>query len=71
MALSPNEKDTLYRRAISLSLRDMVRTGAHSPDLTTNDPENKTEQSGGSTVDNSRGECMTIYSISESPRTRM
>jgi hypothetical protein len=72
MALSPNEKGTLY-----IGAQFLFRTRDHgqsweriSPDLTTNDPEKqKQEQSGGITVDNSSAEThTTIYSISESPK---
>src|SRR5881392_1264471 len=74
MALSPNEKGTIYMGAQFLfRSRDH---GQHwdriSPDLTTNDPEKqKQEQSGGITVDNSAAEMhTTIYSISESPKDK-
>ncbi|MCI0445711.1 sialidase [bacterium] len=72
MALSPNEKGTLYIGAQFLfRTRDHGQTWERiSPDLTTNDPEKqKQEQSGGITVDNSSAEThTTIYSISESPK---
>ena len=73
IALSPNEKGTLY-----IGSQFLFRSRDHgvtwdriSPDLTTNDPvRQKQEQSGGITVDNSSAEMnTTIYSISESPRT--
>jgi photosystem II stability/assembly factor-like uncharacterized protein len=72
MALSPNEKGTLY-----IGAQFLFRTRDHgetwdriSPDLSTNDPEKqKQEQSGGITVDNSSAEThTTIYTISESPK---
>src|SRR5881394_1271543 len=74
MALSPNEKGTLY-----IGAQFLFRSRDHgqnweriSPDLTTNDPEKqKQEQSGGITVDNSAAEMhTTIYSISESPKDK-
>ncbi len=72
MALSPNEKGTLYIGAQFLfRTRDHGQTWERiSPDLTTNDHEKqKQEQSGGITVDNSSAEThTTIYSISESPK---
>jgi photosystem II stability/assembly factor-like uncharacterized protein len=72
IALSPNEKGTLYIGAQFLfRSRDHGQTWDRiSPDLTTNDPEKqKQEESGGVTVDNSEAEMHTgIYSISESPR---
>jgi photosystem II stability/assembly factor-like uncharacterized protein len=72
MALSPNEKGTIYIGAQFLfRSRDHGQTWDRiSPDLTTNDPEKqKQEESGGVTVDNSEAEMhTTIYSISESPR---
>ena len=72
MALSPNEKGTLYIGAQFLfRSRDHGTTWDRiSPDLTTNDPiRQRQEQSGGITVDNSSAEMnTTIYSISESPR---
>src|SRR5882724_3813122 len=74
MALSPNEKGTLYIGAQFLfGSRDHGQTWERiSPDLTTNDPEKqKQEQSGGVTVDNSSAEMhTTIYSISESPKDK-
>ncbi len=72
IALSPNEKGTIY-----IGAQFLFRSRDHgqswdriSPDLTTNDPEKqKQEQSGGVTVDNSAAEMhTTIYSISESPK---
>src|SRR5947208_3482432 len=62
MALSPNEKGTLY-----IGAQFLFRSRDHgqnweriSPDLTTNDPEKqKQEQSGGITVDNSAAEMHT------------
>jgi photosystem II stability/assembly factor-like uncharacterized protein len=72
IALSPNEKGTLYLGAQYLfRSRDHGQTWDRiSPDLTTNDPEKqKQEESGGVTVDNSSAEMhTTIYSISESPK---
>src|SRR5437870_5150640 len=72
IALSPNEKGTIYIGAQFLfRSRDHGQTWDRiSPDLTTNDPEKqKQEESGGVTVDNSYAEMhTTIYSISESPR---
>src|SRR6266513_519346 len=74
MALSPNEKGTLYMGAQFLfRSRDHGQTWERiSPDLTTNDPEKqKQEQSGGITVDNSAAEMhTTIYSISESSKDK-
>ncbi|HET6545480.1 MAG TPA: hypothetical protein VFG55_01885 [Rhodanobacteraceae bacterium] len=72
IALSPNEKGTIYMGA-----QFLFRTRDHgqswdriSPDLTTNDPDKQQqEKSGGVTVDNSAAEThTTIYSISESPK---
>jgi photosystem II stability/assembly factor-like uncharacterized protein len=72
IALSPNEKGTLY-----IGAQFLFRSRDHgqswdriSPDLTTNDPlKQKQEESGGITVDNSAAEMhTTIYSISESPK---
>ena len=72
MALSPNERGTLY-----IGAQFLFRTRDHgvtwqriSPDLTTNNPEmQKQEESGGITVDNSAAEMhTTIFSISESPK---
>src|SRR5213082_510742 len=72
IALSPNEKGTVYIGAQFLfRSRDHGQTWERiSPDLTTNDPEKqKQEQSGGVTVDNSSAEMhTTIYSIAESPK---
>ena len=74
IALSPNEKGTIY-----IGAQFLFRSRDHgqnweriSPDLTTNDPEKqKQEQSGGVTVDNSSAEMhTTIYSISESPKDK-
>jgi photosystem II stability/assembly factor-like uncharacterized protein len=71
IALSPNDPATVY-----IGSQFLFRSRDHgqswqriSPDLTTNDPnEQKQEQSGGVTVDNSAAEMhTTIYSISESP----
>src|SRR5436853_408591 len=74
IALSPNEKGTIYVGAQFLfRSRDHGQTWERiSPDLTTNDPEKqKQEQSGGVTVDNSSAEMhTTIYSISESPKQK-
>lgn len=74
IALSPNEKGTIYIGAQFLfRSRDHGQTWDRiSPDLTTNDPEKqKQEQSGGVTVDNSAAEMhTTIYSISESPKDK-
>ena len=72
IALSPNEKGTIY-----IGSQFLFRSRDHgaswdriSPDLTTNNPvRQRQEQSGGITVDNSAAEMnTTIYSISESPR---
>ena len=72
IALSPNEKGTIYVGAQFLfRSRDHGQNWERiSPDLTTNDPQKqKQEQSGGVTVDNSSAEMhTTIYSISESPK---
>src|SRR5438132_1301125 len=74
LAVSPNEKGTLY-----IGAQFLFRSRDHgqnweriSPDLTTNDPEKqKQEQSGGITVDNSAAEMhKTIYSISESRKDK-
>ena len=74
IALSPNEKGTIYIGAQFLfRTRDHGQTWDRiSTDLTTNDPEKqKQEQSGGVTVDNSAAEMhTTIYSISESPKDK-
>jgi photosystem II stability/assembly factor-like uncharacterized protein len=72
IALSPNEKGTIY-----IGAQFLFRSRDHgqswdriSPDLTTNDPvKQKQEESGGVTVDNSAAEThTTIYAISESPK---
>jgi photosystem II stability/assembly factor-like uncharacterized protein len=72
IALSPNEKGTIY-----IGAQFLFRSRDHgqswdriSPDLTTNDPQKqRQEESGGITVDNSAAEMhTTIYSISESPK---
>jgi photosystem II stability/assembly factor-like uncharacterized protein len=72
IALSPNEKGTVYIGAQFLfRTRDHGQTWERiSPDLTTNDPQKqKQEESGGVTIDNSAAEMhTTIYSISESPK---
>src|SRR5438034_7874178 len=74
IALSPNEKGTIY-----IGAQFLFRSRDHgqnweriSPDLTTNDPQKqKQEQSGGVTVDNSSAEMhTTIYSISEPPKQK-
>ncbi|MEY2543453.1 MAG: hypothetical protein QOE81_914 [Verrucomicrobiota bacterium] len=74
IALSPNEKGTVY-----IGAQFLFRSRDHgqnweriSPDLTTNDPQKqKQEQSGGVTVDNSSAEMhTTIYSICESPKDK-
>src|SRR6266540_2667840 len=74
IALSPNEKGTIYIGAQFLfRSRDHGQTWDRiSPDLTTNDPQKqKQEQSGGVTVDNSSAEMhTTIYSISVSPKDK-
>ena len=74
IALSPNEKGTIYIGAQFLfRSRDHGQTWDRiSPDLSTNDPEKqKQEKSGGVTVDNSSAEMhTTIYSISESPKDK-
>lgn len=74
IALSPNEKGTIYIGAQFLfRSRDHGQTWDRiSPDLSTNDPEKqKQEKSGGITVDNSAAEMhTTIYSISESPKDK-
>jgi photosystem II stability/assembly factor-like uncharacterized protein len=71
IALSPNDPATVY-----IGSQFLFRSRDHgqswqriSPDLSTNDPnEQKQEQSGGVTVDNSAAEMhTTIFSISESP----
>ena len=72
IALSPNEKGTIY-----IGSQFLFRSRDHgvtwdriSPDLSTNDPiRQRQEESGGITVDNSSAEMnTTIYSISESPK---
>jgi photosystem II stability/assembly factor-like uncharacterized protein len=72
IALSPNEKGTIY-----IGAQFLFRSRDHgqswdriSPDLTTNDPDKqKQEESGGVTIDNSAAEMYTtIFSISESPK---
>jgi len=72
IALSPNEKGTIY-----IGAQFLFRSRDHgqswdriSPDLSTNDKmKQKQEESGGVTVDNSAAEMhTTIYSISESPK---
>lgn len=72
IALSPNEKGTIYMGAQFLfRSRDHGQSWERiSPDLTTNDPtKQRQEESGGITVDNSSAEMhTTIYSISESPK---
>ena len=70
--LAPNEKGTIYIGSQFLfRSRDHGQTWDRiSPDLTGNDPEQqKQEESGGITVDNSAAEMhATIYAISESPK---
>jgi photosystem II stability/assembly factor-like uncharacterized protein len=72
IALSPSDPGTVYIGAQFLfRSTDQGNTWSRiSPDLTTNDPEEqKQEQSGGITVDNSAAEThTTIYSIAESPK---
>ncbi|WHZ18351.1 MAG: Glycosyl hydrolase, BNR repeat precursor [Rhodanobacteraceae bacterium] len=72
VALSPHDPDALYIGAQFLfHSTDHGKTWQRiSPDLTTNNPEEqKQEESGGVTVDNSYAEMHdTIYSISESPK---
>ncbi len=74
IALSPNEKGTIYIGAQFLfRSRDHGQSWERiSPDLTTNDPQKqKQEQSGGVTIDNSSAEMhTTIFSISESPKDK-
>jgi photosystem II stability/assembly factor-like uncharacterized protein len=74
IALSPNEKGTIYIGSQFLfRSRNQGQTWDRiSPDLSTNDPEKqKQEQTGGVTVDNSAAEMhTTIYSISESPKDK-
>jgi photosystem II stability/assembly factor-like uncharacterized protein len=72
IALSPNEKGTIYIGAQFLfRSRDHGQSWERiSPDLSTNNPaKQQQEKSGGVTVDNSWAETYTtIYSISESPK---
>ncbi|MGN6314130.1 MAG: VPS10 domain-containing protein [Rhodanobacteraceae bacterium] len=72
IAMSPSDKGTMYIGAQFLfKTTDHGKTWQRiSPDLTTNNPEEqKQEESGGVTVDNSYAEMHdTIYSISESPK---
>jgi len=72
IALSPNERGTLYVGSqFLLRSRDHGQSWERiSPDLTTNDPDHQQQEaSGGVTIDNSAAEMYeTIYSISESPR---
>ena len=72
IALSPHDPNALYIGAQFLfKSADHGRTWQRiSPDLTTNNPEQqKQEESGGVTVDNSYAEMHdTIFSISESPK---
>ncbi len=72
VALSPNEKGAIY-----IGAQYLFRSRDHgqswdriSPDLTTNDKDQqKQEESGGVTVDNSAAEMHdTIYTISEAPK---
>lgn len=72
LAMSPNDKGTMY-----IGAQFLFKSTDHgkswdriSPDLTTNNPqEQRQEESGGVTVDNSYAEMHdTIYSISESPK---
>jgi photosystem II stability/assembly factor-like uncharacterized protein len=74
IALSPNEKGTIYigSQFLFRSKNQGQTWDRISPDLSTNDPEKqKQEQSGGVTVDNSAAEMhTTIYSISESPKDK-
>jgi photosystem II stability/assembly factor-like uncharacterized protein len=73
IVLSPHDPGTLYIGAQFLfRSRDHGQSWERiSPDLTTNDPQQqKQEESGGVTVDNSVAEMhTTIFSISESPVT--
>jgi photosystem II stability/assembly factor-like uncharacterized protein len=72
--LSPNDKGTIYY-ASQFLFRSKDRGDSWeriSPDLTTNDPaKQKQLESGGLTIDNSTAEnhC-TIFSVSESPKSR-
>ncbi|MBI3554451.1 MAG: sialidase [Elusimicrobia bacterium] len=72
IALSPNEKGTIYIGAQFLyRSRDHGQSWERiSPDLSTKDPEKqKQEESGGVTIDNSAAEMNTsLYAISESPK---
>ena len=72
IALSPHDSNALYIGAQFLfKSNDHGKTWQRiSPDLTTNNPEQqKQEESGGVTVDNSYAEMHdTIFSISESPK---
>ena len=72
IALSPHDPNALYIGAQFLfKSNDHGKTWQRiSPDLTTNNPEQqKQEESGGVTVDNSYAEMHdTIFSISESPK---
>ncbi len=74
IALSPNEKGTIYLGAQFLfrSRNQGQSWDRISPDLTTNDPKKQEqEKSGGVTIDNSAAEAhTTIYSISESPKDK-
>ena len=74
IALSPNEKGTIYIGAQFLfRSRNQGQTWDRiSPDLSTNDQQKQQqEKSGGITVDNSAAEMhTTIYSISESPKDK-
>ena len=74
IALSPNEKGTIYVGAQFLfRSRNQGQTWDRiSPDLSTNEnAKQQQEKSGGITVDNSAAEMhTTIYSISESPKDK-
>ncbi|MDQ3313943.1 MAG: sialidase, partial [Verrucomicrobiota bacterium] len=74
IALSPNEKGTIYIGSQFLfRSRNQGQTWDRiSPDLTTNEnAKQQQEKSGGITVDNSAAEMhTTIYSISESPKDK-
>ena len=74
IALSPNEKGTIYIGSQFLfRSRNQGQTWDRiSPDLTTNDEaKQQQEKSGGITVDNSAAEMhTTIYSICESPKDK-